>query len=53
MQVRLYKLLALVCSVLTFFGVGNLFYSRVTPLSVFAAIAPIIGVIVFNNLSKK
>ncbi len=53
MQVGFYKLLALFCSVLTFFGVGNLFYSQATPLSVLTAIVPIIGVVVFNNLSKK
>ena len=53
MQIKLYKLLALLCSVLTFFGVGNLFYSQVTPISVLAAIVPMIGVIAFNKLSSK
>ena len=53
MQVGLYKMLALLCSVLTFFGVGNLFYSDVTIFSVLTTILPIVGVIVFNNLSKK
>ena len=53
MHSGLYKILALFCSVLTFFGVGNLFYSQVTAFSVLTTILPIIGVIVFNNLSKK
>ena len=53
MHAKLYKLLALICSVLTFFGVGNLFYSQPTPLSVLTAVVPMIGVVAFNNLSKK
>ncbi|MBP1577955.1 MAG: hypothetical protein J6C75_05700 [Oscillospiraceae bacterium] len=50
MQKKLFALCALICSALTFFGVGYVFYSGGTPFSAVTAIVPMIGVIVFNRL---
>ena len=53
MQTNIYKFLALICSVLTFFGVGYVFYSGGTIMSAFAAFIPMMGVSIFTRLSKK
>ncbi len=50
MRKKLFSLCALICSALTFFGVGYLFYSGGTVFSAVTAILPMIGVIVFTRL---
>lgn len=47
----IYKLLALLCSALTFFAVGYIFYSNYSPIS-FIAVVPLAGTVFFSRLSK-
>lgn len=49
---KLFTFCALICSVLTFFGVGYVFYSNGAPNAGFAVV-PMLGVIIFTRLAKK
>lgn len=53
MQRKIFSVCALICSALTFFGVGYLFYSGGTPFSALTAAVPMIGVVVFNRLKSQ
>ena len=51
MEKKIYKLLALLCSVCTFFAVGNVFYSDGSLKSAVMALVFIFGVYFFKKRS--
>ena len=52
MQQKVFFICALLCSVLTFFGVGYVFYSNGATNSGFA-ILPLLGTMIFLRLSRR
>ncbi|MBQ4153454.1 MAG: hypothetical protein IJD11_03765 [Oscillospiraceae bacterium] len=49
MEKKIYSLLALLCSVCTFFAVGNVFYSDGSLKSAITALVCIFGVYIFKT----